>query len=63
MLHLLSPLQVLGLASQVELMVNNLYANAGDLRHPGSVPVSGKSPEGGHGNLQLGPVFLPGSMD
>ena len=42
-------------------MVNNLYANAGDLRDPGSVPVSGKSPEGGHGNLQLGPVFLPGS--
>ena len=44
-------------------MVNNLYANAGDLRDPGSVPVSGKSPEGGHGNLQLGPVLLPGSVD
>ena len=43
-------------ASQLAIMVKNLSANAGDKRHVGSVPGSGRSPEGGHGNL----VFLPG---
>ena len=31
-------------------MVKNLPANAGDLRDVGSIPGSGRSPEGGHGN-------------
>ena len=31
-------------------MVKNLPANAGDIRDPGSIPGSGRSPEGGHGN-------------
>ena len=38
-------------ASQVVLVVNNLPASAGDLRVVGSVPGSGRSPGGGHGNL------------
>ena len=37
-------------ASQLALMVKNLSANAGDKRDVGSVPGSGRSPEGGHGN-------------
>ena len=32
-------------------MVKNLPANAGDARDAGSVPGSGRSPGGGHGNL------------
>ena len=32
-------------------MVTNLLANAGDIRHAGLIPGSGRSPEGGHGNL------------
>ena len=31
-------------------MVKNLLANAGDIRDVGSIPGSGRSPEGGHGN-------------
>ena len=31
-------------------MVKNLPASAGDVRDTGSVPVSGRSPGGGHGN-------------
>ena len=31
-------------------MVKNLPANAGDIRDVGSIPRSGKSPGGGHGN-------------
>ena len=31
-------------------MVKNLPANAGDERDAGSIPGSGRSPEGGHGN-------------
>ena len=31
-------------------MVKDLPANAGDLRDIGSIPGSGKSPGGGHGN-------------
>ena len=37
-------------AFQVALAVKNLAANAGDLRHEGSVPGLGRSPGGGHGN-------------
>ena len=37
-------------ASQVALVVKNLPANAGDIRDAGSVPGSGRSPRGGHGN-------------
>ena len=39
-------------------MVKNLSANTGDIRDMGSIPGSGRSPGGGHGNLL--PVFLPG---
>ena len=37
-------------ASQVVLAVNNLPANAGDVRDVGLIPGSGRSPGGGHGN-------------
>ena len=40
------------------LMIKNLPANAGDIREAGSIPGSGISPGGGHGNPT--PVFLPG---
>ena len=40
-------------ASQVELVVKNLPANAGDVRDVGSIPGSGRSPRGGHGNSLL----------
>ena len=36
--------------SQVLLVVKNPPANAGDIRDAGSVPGSGRSPGGGHGN-------------
>ena len=32
------------------LVVKNPFANAGDLRNVGSIPGSGRSPGGGHGN-------------
>ena len=32
-------------------VVKNSPANAGDIRDRGSIPGSGRSPEGGHGNL------------
>ena len=32
------------------LVVNNSPANAGDVREPGLIPGSGRSPGGGHGN-------------
>ena len=35
---------------QVVLVVKNLPANAGDIRDACSIPVSGRSPGGGHGN-------------
>ena len=38
-------------ASQVTLVVKNPPANAGDIRHTGSTPGSGRSPGGGNGNL------------
>ena len=31
-------------------MVENLPDNAGDIRHAGLIPGSGRSPGGGHGN-------------
>ena len=37
-------------ASQMVLVVNNPPANAGDIRHAGSVPGLGRSPGAGHGN-------------
>ena len=37
-------------ASQVGLVIKNPPANAGDLRDTGSIPWSGRSPGGGHGN-------------
>ena len=45
-------------ASQVVIVVKNLPANAGDIRAAVSIPGSGRSPGGGHG--QPTPVFLPG---
>ena len=48
-------------ASQAALVVKNLPVNAGDIRHAGSIPGSGRSPEGGHGNPPpTTPVFFPG---
>ena len=38
------------------LLVKNLFANAGDLRDMGSIPGSGRYPEG----KQHTPVFFPG---
>ena len=37
-------------ASQVELLVKNPPANAGNIRDVGLIPVSGRSPGGGHGD-------------
>ena len=37
-------------ASLVALVVKNLLANAGDIRDVDSIPDSGRSPGGGHGN-------------
>ena len=37
-------------ASQVVLVIKNPPANAGDIRDMGSIPGSGGSPGGGHGN-------------
>ena len=38
-------------ASQAALVIKNLPANAGDAGNTGSIPGSGRSPGGGHGNL------------
>ena len=43
-------------ASQLVLVVKNPPANAGDIGDAGSIPRSGKSPGGGHGN----PLVFPG---
>ena len=49
-------------ASQVVLVVKNPSANAGDIRYAGSVPESGRSPGGGHGNpLQYSSLGNPTS--
>ena len=39
-----------GRASQVKLAVKDPPANARDIRNEGSIPGSGRSPGGGHGN-------------
>ena len=44
------------------LVVKNPPANAGDVRVAGSIPGSGRSPEGGHGNT-LQYSYLGNSMD
>ena len=42
------------------LMVKNQPANAGDVRDTGSIPASGRSSEGGHGNpLQYSCLGIP----
>ena len=46
-------------ASQVALVVKNPLADAADIRDVGSIPVWGRSPGRGHGNLPT-PVFMPG---
>ena len=38
------------MASQAALVLKNLPPSAGDVRHAGSIPGSGRSPGGGHGN-------------
>ena len=38
------------MASLVALVIKNPLANAGDTRDAGSIPGSGRSPRGGHGN-------------
>ena len=43
-------LVIISRASQVVLVVKNLPANAGDVRHVGSIPGSGRFSGGGHGN-------------
>ena len=46
--------------SQVSLVVENLPANAGDLRDTGSVTGLGRFPGGGHGNpLQYSCLEIP----
>ena len=42
---------VLSYVEQVELVINNLPANAGDTRDTGSIPESGRSPGVGNGTL------------
>ena len=49
-------------ASQGALVVKNLPAIAGDVRDAGSIPRSGRSPGGGHGNPLLS-SSLGNSMD
>ena len=48
--------------SKVPLMVKNLPANTGGMRDTGSIPGSGRSPGGGHGN-PLQDSCLENSMD
>ena len=38
------------MASHVALVIKNSPANAGDIRDVDSIPESGRSPGGGHGN-------------
>ena len=50
------------MTSQVALVVKSLPANAGDIRHAGSIPGSGRSPGEGNGN-SLQYSCLENSMD
>ena len=47
----MTPVALAGSFIRYELMVKNLPANEGAIRDAGSIPGSGRSPEGGHGNL------------
>ena len=49
-------------ASQLVLVGRNLSANVGDVRDAGSIPGSGRSSRGGHGN-PLRYFSLENSMD
>ena len=49
-------------AFQVVLVIKNRPAIAGDIRDLGSIPGSGRSPGGGHGNL-LQYSYLENPMD
>ena len=59
-------------ASQVALVVKNPPANVGDVKDVGSIPGSGRSPEGGHSNpfqysclenpIDRGPWWATGHM-
>ena len=49
-LALLAPVTVSNLATQIGLVVKELPANVGHVRHMGSIPGLGRSPGGGHGN-------------
>ena len=50
-------------SSQVALVVKNLPGNAGDIRDADSIPGSGRSPGGGHGNqLQYSSLEKPGGL-
>ena len=49
-IYLIDSQQALIRASQVLLVVKNLPANAGDVRDPGSILGSGRSPGERHGN-------------
>ena len=49
-------------ASQGALGIKNLPANAGDVRDTDSIPGSGRSPGGGHGNMLQYPC-LENPMD
>ena len=52
------------MASQVVLVVKNQPASAGDIRDPGLIPGSGRSPGGGHGNpLQYSCWRIPGTQE
>ena len=50
-------------ASRVALVVRNLSANAGDIRDPGEIRGSGRSPGGQNGNLLQCSSCLANSMD
>ena len=49
-------------ASQAVLVVKNSPANAGNIRHTGSIPGSGRSPRGGHVS-PLQSSYLENPMD
>ena len=60
--HVLGDLLLAAGTSQVALVVKNSPANAGDMRDTGSIPGSGRSPRGGHGNPLQYPC-LENAMD
>ena len=55
-----NPFKAYSWTSQVAMVVKNMAASAGDIRNTNSVPVSGRSPGGGHGNpLQHSCLEIP----